>query len=59
MKSGKADIDHPPGGRTEKQVAADVIVRLLEGGMLAPHGLLQRGAFLSSLYADHGQCRAR
>jgi hypothetical protein len=35
MKSGKLDVYRPPGGRTERQVAADVIVRLLEGGVLS------------------------
>jgi hypothetical protein len=34
VKSGKADVYRPPGGRTEREVAADVIVRLLEGGVL-------------------------
>jgi hypothetical protein len=34
MRSGKADVYRPPGGRTERQVAADVIVRLLVGGVL-------------------------
>ncbi len=35
MRSGKPDVYRPPGGRTERQVAADVIVRLLEGGVLS------------------------
>jgi hypothetical protein len=34
VKSGKPDAYRPPGGRTERQVAADVIVRLLEGGLV-------------------------
>ena len=45
MKSGKADVYRPPGGRTERQVAADVIVRLLEGGILPrTPSVIARGA---------------
>jgi hypothetical protein len=35
MKSGKAEIYRPPGGRTERDVAAEVIARLLKGGVLS------------------------
>jgi len=35
MKSGKAEIYRPPGGRTERDVAAEGIARLLKGGVLA------------------------
>jgi hypothetical protein len=34
MKSGNPDVYRPPGGRTERDVAAEVIVRLLEAGEL-------------------------
>jgi hypothetical protein len=34
MKS-KAELYRPPGGRTERDVAAEVIVRLLKGGVLS------------------------
>jgi hypothetical protein len=34
MKSGNLDVYRPPGGRTERDVAAEVIVRLLKAGEL-------------------------
>jgi hypothetical protein len=34
MKSGNPDVYRPPGGRTERDVAAEVIVRLLEADEL-------------------------
>jgi hypothetical protein len=34
MKSGNPDVYRPHGGRTEREVAAEVIVRLLEVGEL-------------------------
>jgi hypothetical protein len=34
MKSGNPDVYRPPGGRTERDVPAEVIVRLLEAGEL-------------------------
>jgi hypothetical protein len=49
MRSGKPDVYRPPGGRTERQVAADVIVRLLEGGVLqrTPSVIAQAAAAVS------------
>ena len=34
LRTGKADVYRGPGGRSERDVAAEVIARLLEAGVL-------------------------
>ena len=63
MRSGKADVYRPPGGRTERAVAAEVIVLLLEAGVLqrSPSTLARASAavgvpvsLVRQIWASHG-----
>lgn len=35
IKNAKPDIYRPPGGRSEREVAAEVCVRVLESGLVS------------------------